>query len=115
MAYGCYNSLSHVVRVGGLLAVNSLYGVNAALAFYKRSLKCLANGLCIYRGRHDNYFEIGPDDLLCLTYKCKCKVGIYVAFVKFVKYDDAYAIECGVINQHTCENAFGEDFNTSLR
>ena len=114
---GTLDGLGYIGCTGrgcGLVVVNHLYGVESPLAFEQGSIEGSTDGGGIDRSRHDQDAQVGADDLLRGACQCKGRIRGEVALMEFVKKYHRYPFQCGVIDQHTTQDALGEHFNAGI-
>ena len=96
--------------------VEGFDGVGAALAFDDRcAVKQRRDASAVQGGRHHHYSQIRTQSLLRIERQGKAEVGVHGAFVEFVEQDRADARQCGIVENHPRENAFGYDLDACSR
>ncbi len=99
-------------------AINDFYRVSPALAAHHACASQQAcNRFTVERCRHhqqlEAYLALGKQ-FASLQAQRQREVGVETALVKLVEYHQAYAFERGIILQHACQNALGDDFDACL-
>ena len=107
---------SHLGTVAfvGLFTVTDLYVKHPPLALHQRGLQGCTEGRGIYRGRHDNQPQLGPQQLLHLAGECQGGIGSEAALMKLVEDHDVDTVKGGILDQHTGENAFGHHLDAGI-
>lgn len=104
----------YCVLVGIGLGIEGLHGKHSSGTLDERCMKGLTDGRCVDSDRHDDDFQVGADDILCLQGQCQCQVGMDASFVELVEDNHVDTLEGGIIDEHSGKDAFGENFDACL-
>ena len=97
-----------------LIGVDDFHLVHLAVAHKQGSIDSAADGFGIDGSRHHHNLQVGAQELLHFTHKGECDIGGKATLMKLVEDDGTYAIESGVIDNHSGENALCYHFNASV-
>ena len=88
--------------------------MHLSLAHKQRRINSTADGIGIDGGRHHHNLQVGAQELLHFAHKGESYIGGKATLMKLVEDDGTYAIESGVIDNHSGENALCYHFKACV-